>query len=75
MTSVVRDSWSGRIYAELRDKSIVSLAADGSDPRPFATAPEPGRITTAPDGFVYHVTLGWPTTKTAIVRFPLPTKL
>ncbi len=75
VTSVVRDSYSGRVYAELRDKSIVSFAADGSDVLPFATAPDPGRITTAPDGFVYHVTLGWPNTKTAIVRFPMPAKL
>jgi hypothetical protein len=75
VTSIVRDSWSGRIYAELRDKSIVSFAADGSDIKPFATAPDQGRITTAPDGFVYHVTLGWPATKTSIVRFPMPTKL
>jgi hypothetical protein len=75
VTSIVRDSWSGRVYAELRDKSIVSFAPDGSDLKTFATAPDQGRITTAPDGFVYHVTLGWPATKTSIVRFPMPTKL
>ena len=74
MTSLVRDPWSGRIYTELSDKSIVSFAEDGSDLKPFQTAPALGRIAIAPDGHVYHLTLGWPT-KAEIVRWPLPTTL
>lgn len=73
-TSLVRDAWSGRIYAELGDKSIVSFAEDGSDLQAFQTAPEVGRITIAPDGYLYHLTLGWPT-KAEIVRWQLPVKL
>jgi len=75
VTSIVRDPWSGRVYAELGDQSIVSFAADGTDVKPFDKAPAQGRIAIAPDGFVYHVTLGWPKTKAEIVRFALPTKL
>ena len=73
-TSLVRDSWSGRIYAELSDSSIVSFAFDGSDLETFATAPQLGRIALAPDGYLYHLTIGYPT-KAAIVRWQLPSTL
>ncbi len=73
-TSLVRDAWSGRVYAELSDKSIVSFAADGSDVQPFQTAPGVGRITIAPDGYLYHLTVGFLSTP-AVVRWPLPTTL
>jgi hypothetical protein len=75
VTSIVRDSWSGRVYAELSDKSIVSFAADGSDLKAFQTAPGKGRIAIAPDGYVYHVTAGYPATQSEIVRWKLPTTL
>lgn len=74
VTSLVRDTWSGRIYAELADMSIVSFAADGTNLTTFQTAPAKGRITIAPDGYVYHLTLGHPT-KAEIVRWELPTTL
>jgi len=74
MTSIVRDSWSGRVYAELSDKSIVSFAEDGSDLNVFQTAPALGRITIAPDGYLYHLTVGWPTAA-EIVRWQLPASL
>ncbi|GMV12559.1 MAG: hypothetical protein HS104_41790 [Polyangiaceae bacterium] len=74
MTSLVRDSWSGRVYAELSDKSIVSFSEDGKDLKTFQTAPALGRITIAPDGYLYHLTVGWPTTP-EVVRWQLPTTL
>jgi hypothetical protein len=74
VTSLVRDPWSGRVYAELSDKSIVSFAADGTGLSAFQTAPAKGRITIAPDGYLYHLTLGYPT-KAEIVRWELPTML
>lgn len=74
MTSLVRDAWSGRVYAELGDKSIVSFAEDGSDLKPFQTAPAKGRISIAPDGYLYHLTVGWPTTP-EVVRWQLPATL
>jgi hypothetical protein len=75
VTSIVRDSWSGRVYAELSDKSIVSFAADGTDLKTFQTSPGKGRIAIAPDGYVYHVTAGWPATQSEIVRWELPSAL
>jgi hypothetical protein len=74
MTSLVRDPWSGRVYAELSDASVVSFAADGSGLSTFQTAPALGRITIAPDGFLYHLTAGFPT-QAAIVRWELPKTL
>lgn len=74
VTSVVRDRWSGRLYAELSDLRIVSFAADGSGVETFQTAPAKGRIAIAPDGYLYHLTVGWPTEAT-IVRWELPTTL
>lgn len=73
-TSIVRDPWSGRVYAELGDKSIVSFAEDGSDLATIQTAPGLGRITIAPDGYLYHLTLGF-LGPVEIVRWPLPTTL
>lgn len=75
VTSIVRDPWSGRLYAELGDKTIVSFTAEGTGVTTFQTAPAQGRIAIAPDGFLYHVTLGWPKTLSEIVRWPLPTTL
>lgn len=74
MTSLVRDSWSGRVYAELGDKTIVSFDEGGKDLKTFQTAPAKGRITIAPDGYLYHLTVGWPTTP-EVVRWQLPTTL
>ncbi|MBK7585092.1 MAG: hypothetical protein IPI67_33500 [Myxococcales bacterium] len=74
MSSLVRDAWSGRVYAELSDKSIVSFAEDGSDLKTFQTAPALGRITIAPDGYLYHLTSGWPTTP-EVTRWQLPATL
>lgn len=74
MTSLVRDAWSGRVYAELSDKSIVSFSEDGKDLQTFQTAPALGRITIAPDGYLYHLTVGWPTAP-EVVRWQLPTTL
>lgn len=74
VTSIVRDRWSGRVYAELSDLRIVSFAADGTGVETFQTAPAKGRITIAPDGYLYHLTAGWPT-DAVIVRWPLPASL
>lgn len=73
-TSVVRDAWSGRVYAELADKSIVSFAPDGSGLTTFQTAPALGRITIAPDGYLYHLSAGF-IGPPEIVRWQLPATL
>jgi hypothetical protein len=68
------DPRSGVIYAELADRSIVSFAEDGSGLESFQTAPALGRITLAPDGYLYHLTAGWPT-DAEVVRWQLPTTM
>jgi hypothetical protein len=77
VTSIVRDPWSGRVYAELADQSIVSFAEDGSDQQPFQTAPGQGRITIAPDSKLYHLTRGFPaaSSQALIVSWALPSTL
>jgi hypothetical protein len=74
VTSLQRDPWSGQIYAGLSDLSIVSFSAEGADLTIFQTAPALGRIAIAPDGYLYHLTSGFPT-QAAIVRWQLPTSL
>jgi hypothetical protein len=68
-TSLQRDPWSGRLYAELSNLDIVAVKADGSGLITVAVAPQIGRIALAPDGFVYHIAAyGVPI---EIVRFPM----
>lgn len=74
VSSLARDSWSGRVYASLDNLDIVSFASDGTDLQVFEVAPALGRIALAPDGYLYHLTLGWPTSP-AIVRWELPGEL
>lgn len=77
VTSLHRDRFTGRVYAELRKSppQIVEIAADGTTIQPFQTAPRLGRIALAPDGYLYHLSVfpavQWKS-KSAIVRWPLP---
>lgn len=76
-TSLARDRFSGRVYAEMggATPSIVSLAADGTGMNAFQTPPRVGRIAIAPDGYLYHLSVfpnvNW-MSGDAIVRWPLP---
>jgi hypothetical protein len=74
-TSLARDSWSGRVYAELQNQDIVSFRADGKPPVVFQKAPGIGRVTVGPDGFLYHVTVGYQLGKSEITRWELPKSL
>lgn len=74
VTSIERDSWSGTIYAKLSNGDIVSFAADGNEVQTFQTGLAQGRIAIAPDGYLYHLTMGFPSQPT-ITRWPLPTQL
>lgn len=77
VTSLHRDRFTGRIYAELRRSppAIVEIAGDGSSVQPFQAAPRLGRIALAPDGYLYHLSVypavRWKS-KSAIVRWALP---
>lgn len=77
VTSLRRDKFTGRVYAEVATKppQILELAGDGTGAKVFATPPRLGRITIAPDNHLYHLSVFpevfWKA-KTSIVRWPLP---
>ncbi len=78
VTSVKRDKFSGRVYAEVATTppKIVEISPDGKTVTDFQTPPRLGRIAIAPDNHLYHLSVfpnvQWKTTKDAIVRWPLP---
>ena len=77
ITSVRRDRFTGRVYAEVRTSppQIIELSADGKKQTMFQQAPRVGRIAISPDGYLYHLSVypevKW-MSKSAIVRWPLP---
>ncbi|MBI2388315.1 MAG: hypothetical protein HYV09_01750 [Deltaproteobacteria bacterium] len=77
VTSLRRDKFTGRVYAEVATKppQILEIAADGTGAKLFQTPPRLGRITIAPDNHLYHLSVFpevfWKA-KTSIVRWPLP---
>ena len=79
VTSIKRDRFTGRVYAEVSTTppQIFELTADGATQTLFQKPPRLGRIAIAPDGFLYHLSVfpavGWKTTKDSIVRWALPT--
>ncbi|MGZ3451891.1 MAG: hypothetical protein ACXWUG_25290 [Polyangiales bacterium] len=80
VTSIKRDSFTGRVYAEIASTppKIVEISADGKTVADFQTPPRLGRIAIAPDGQLYHLSVfpavHWKSTKDSIVRWPLPSK-
>lgn len=73
VTSILRDPWSGRIYAELSNLTIVSFKPDGTDLTTFTTVQNKGRIALAPDNYLYHMS-AYPILA-EVTRFPMPTGL
>jgi hypothetical protein len=79
VTSMKRDKFTGRIYAEVATSppQILEVSADGKQQKLFQTPPRLGRVTIAPDDHLYHLSVypavQWKA-KTSIVRWPLPTK-
>ncbi|MBI5513689.1 MAG: hypothetical protein HY909_07960 [Deltaproteobacteria bacterium] len=81
VTSLARDFFTGRVYAELNTAppTVVELRGDGSGRTTFQTAPRLGRIALAPDGYLYHASVypnvQWTSaTSPPIVRWPLPAR-
>jgi hypothetical protein len=73
VTSLVRDPFTGRVYASLTSARIVEVSADGTILGDLSPAPTGrGRLAYGPDGFLYHLVLGWPT-RAEITRYALPT--
>jgi hypothetical protein len=80
VTSMVRDRFTGRVFAELRvmaQPQIVEISADGTRTALFQRPPRLGRIAIAPDNYLYH-TATFPDVQAfnamspPIVRYPLP---
>lgn len=76
-TSLARDQFTGRVYAEVRGTTpqILELEADGSGMHMVHMPPRIGRIAIAPDGYLYHLSVfpavNW-MTHDSIIRWPLP---
>ena len=79
VTSLKRDVFSGRVYAEISTAppQILEISADGATMAPFQAPPRLGRIAIAPDGWLYHLSVypasNWMSGNT-IVRWQLRTK-
>jgi hypothetical protein len=79
VTSIRRDNFTGRVYAEVATTppAILEISADGKSVTPFQTPPRLGRIAIAPDGHLYHLSVFpkvfWKAGD-SIVRWPLPAK-
>jgi hypothetical protein len=74
VTSLVRDPFTGRVYASLRSGRIAELDADGTVRGDLATTSAPGRLAYAPDGYLYHLVPGWPA-RAEVTRYALPATL
>jgi hypothetical protein len=80
VTSLARDRFTGRVYAELRagtEPRIVEISRDGSRVTLFQRPARLGRIAIAPDNFLYHTAV-YPDVQWThammppIQRWPLP---
>lgn len=75
VTSLVRDPFTGRVYVAVRSGAILELDRDGSSLGALEPAPSaPGRLAYAPDGFLYHLVPGFPTSA-SVTRYALPATL
>jgi hypothetical protein len=74
VTSLVRDPFTGRVLISVRGGQIFEYSSRGVLLREFAMAPASGRAAYAPDGFLYYLVAGWPTTA-RVLRFELPSRL
>lgn len=80
ITSMARDRFTGRVYAELRvgtEPQIVEVSADGARVSVFQRPARLGRIAIAPDQFLYHTAVfpdvQWTNAMSPPVqRWPLP---
>jgi hypothetical protein len=72
--SLVRDPFTGRIYATVASGRIVELDAGGTELGDLDDLDTPGRAAIAPDGFLYFLVPGYPGPG-SITRYALPDTL
>lgn len=79
VTSIRRDKFTGKIYAEVATAKpqILEISGDGKEQKLFQNPPRLGRIALGPDNYLYHLSVypqvNWKA-MTSIVRWPLPTR-
>lgn len=74
VTSLVRDPFTGRVYVSVQSSRILEYAPDGTMLSELTTTANAGRLAYAPDGFLYHLVVGWPT-RAEVTRHALPASL
>ncbi|MBI5516236.1 MAG: hypothetical protein HY909_20795 [Deltaproteobacteria bacterium] len=72
VVSVRRDPFTGRFYAGLRDRRLVSFAPDATDVQLVAMLPSPGRISLSADGWIYVLNVFRGSRFSEVTRYPLP---
>lgn len=71
VTSLVRDPFTGRVYASVASGRVLELDADGTSRGEWQTPGERGRLAYAPDGALYYLVAGWER-RAEVFRYPLP---
>ncbi|HJL22080.1 MAG TPA: hypothetical protein RMH80_07595 [Polyangiaceae bacterium LLY-WYZ-15_(1-7)] len=74
VTSMVRDPFTGRVYVSTPEPAIRVFTPDGEPLDALEAPPAADRLAYAPDGFLYYLVVGWPTTA-QVLRYALPERL
>lgn len=74
VTSLVRDPFTGRIYVSVTSSRILEYTAGGALLGEWQAPGQRGRLAYSPDGHLYYLIVGWPTTA-EVLRYPLPSTL
>lgn len=74
VTSIVRDPFTGRVYVSVSSARILEYDARGALLGEWEVPGERGRLAYAPDGRLYYLISGWPTTA-RVLAYPLPATL
>lgn len=74
VTSIVRDPFTGRVYVSVSSARVLEYDGDGAPIGEWQSPGERGRMAYAPDGYLYYLISGWPTTA-EVLRYALPATL
>jgi hypothetical protein len=74
VTSLVRDPFTGHVFVSVTSARILEYAADGTLIGELEAPGSRGRLAYSPDGYLYYLISGWPTSA-EVLRYALPTTL
>jgi len=74
VTSLVRDPFTGRVYASVASGRVLELSAAGEQLGVWQEPGERGRLAYAADGALYYLIAGWER-RAEVLRYPLPATL